>query len=272
MKARSADVAHFSRRRVSHLALIAALLTGACDSSTEDGPRWSASAAHQLPGDAEAGTTPETWHDFVLAQDAETIVRLDEQPGPRADFEWPHATGPWQHPAGALIESEAGAVQDGRVPLLSHPPAGHNYLAAAVLGDEAGVAEVWVAYLREGLERVSFDRGGGRPAGPDDATITIVRSLWRGKPLYVSPLVDDRQGDGAPAVRLVDTRKVEVDGRPAIMRLYATEDGAPTYPFRVPSVALNWFEGDVSWAFQSHFLSPEEALAAAESISDVTWE
>ena len=94
-------------------------------------------------------------------------------------------------------------------------------------------------------------------------------SGWRGKPLYISPLRDERVLNPAPAVRLDETRKVTVHGYPAIMRLYSTRGNGDTYPYRVPSVALNWFEGDVAWAFQSHFLSPDEAIRAAESIRPV---
>jgi len=151
---------------------------------------------------------------------------------------------------------------------MTLPPTGESFLAANVLADSAGLAEVWVAYLREGFGTVRLPHG-DRPTSPDDATISIVASLSRGKPLYISPLRDERILDPAPGVRLDETRKVTVNGHPAIMRLYSTRGNGDTYPYRVPSVALNWFDGDTYWAFQSHFLSADEALRAAESIRRV---
>ncbi len=256
------------------LALVAALWpAAACTENNQGGNTLSDSTPVRptltpFPGSLTAGTAAERWNDFVLAQDAQTIVRAGETPGPRASFEWPDATGPWQHPRSEITFAVTVAAGDPRIPLMIAPPAGESVLAANVLGDEGGVAEVVVAYLREGLGIVRLPHG-DRKASPDDATITIVASLWRGKPLYVSPLRDERVMDPAPAVRLDETRKVTVHGYPAIMRLYSTRGNGDTYPYRVPSVALNWFEGDVAWAFQSHFLSPEEALHAAESLRPV---
>lgn len=222
-----------------------------------------------LPGDSQAGTEPERWNDFVLAQDAETIVRSNEQPGPRASFEWPHATGPWDHPSGSIVTDELPARANPLIPLFEPAPTAERFVAATVLGDEDGPAEVWVAYLREGLETVALSRGRTRAAAPDDATITLGWSLWRGKPLYVSPLVDDRQLDPPPAVRLDRTEKVTIRGYPGIMRVYSTRGHGDTYPYRVPSVALNWYEGDVYWFMQSHFLTPDQALRVAGTIRPV---
>jgi len=59
-----------------------------------------------------------------------------------------------------------------------------------------------------------------------------------------------------------------VKGNKAILRPYSARGGrGNTYSVGVPSLALNWLEGDVLWSFHSHFLSVNDALRAAESIS-----
>lgn len=153
------------------------------------------------------------------------------------------------------------------MPLLTYVPTGEEFLNASMLQDSKGVADVWVTYIRSELRTPK--------SSPDDATITVVWSLRRPSPIYVTPLRAtaarrDPQVLQAPAVILDRTEKVEVNGHKGVMRIYIARRGGDTYPYRSPSVAINWFEGDVSWAFQSIFLSPEEALKAAESIRPVS--
>jgi hypothetical protein len=229
----------------------------------------SSTAEIPLPGDSTAGTAPERWGNFVLAQDAQTASAVVEVPAPRRDFSWPDTVGPWDHPLAAVMYDELTAKSDARVPLLGAIPSGAEFFAAAVLEDSVGTATVWVAYIRT---RERQQTNSSQPLTPDAGTIKISWSLRADIPVQISPLrTPDRERDPnaqGPAVFLDRTEKVFVNGQPGVMRIYQARQGGDTYPYRIPSVAINWIEGDALWSLQSFFLTPDQALRAAESITE----
>ena len=211
----------------------------------------------------------ERWGDFVLAESLEGIDQTLERQGPRVDFRWPEGPSPFTHPNAHVIQSEAEARREPLLPFPSQTPAGTEFQSATILADSAGVAETIVTYIRPELKTVELQRIDGtketRPATPDDATVTIYRSLRLGTPMFISPLSENASTSPATVI-LEETRKIEVNGHKGVMRLYRPKDGGDSYRYRIPSVALNWFEGEVHYAVQTHFMSPGEALSLAESI------
>lgn len=214
----------------------------------------------------------ERFGDFLLAQDPDLVVRANETQATRADYEWPHGQSPWDAPGEPIELSSDRAKGDPRVPLLTAIPQGHEFFGSRVLGDTRGPVRAYAGYIRPELRTVKLPLGRSRAATLDDATITITWSLLDGKPLYVVPV----RTPGGPsalgvAVMLDETYKLTLKRVPAILRLYSTRGRGDTYGYRVPSVALNWYEGDVAWSFHSHFLTPPDAIAAARSIRGATF-
>jgi hypothetical protein len=224
-------------------------------------------ATTALPGDIVAGTPPERWGDFLLAQDAKTLDRRVERPAPATlsgiregagllDYLTPHLT------------DEAKARADRRLPLLGSLPAGEEFFAANVREEPGqGAVEGFAAYIRPELRTIQLSQF-VRPAMPGgDETILVFWSRLHGAPLGITPL---RELPGRRIAYLQRTEKVRVRGNPGVIRLYASRDGGDPYVTRNASVLIHWFEGDVLWIFASYFLTPDEALRTAESIRPVS--
>lgn len=216
--------------------------------------------------------TLEIFGDFIFAQESGLIIRDKEVAPLREDYKWPHGFSPWDAPGEITELSHYRASADPRVPLLMSTPDTYEFLGSKVLGDASGPVRCYVGYIRPELRTIKLPFGRSRSATLDDATITVTWSLLDGKPLYVVPV--RTSGEASPfgvAVLLDETYKLTLRGVPAILRLYSTRGRGETYDYRVPSVALNWFEDDVAWSFQSHFLTPKAAIKAAESIRQVSY-
>ncbi|MBI5949366.1 MAG: helix-turn-helix transcriptional regulator [Chloroflexi bacterium] len=216
---------------------------------------------------------PETerWGDFVLALNPPAVV-VPEFPAPRGDFPFIDGEGPWDHHLALLIGDEARARADGRVPFPQYVPASEDFLVASILADAAGTAEVWLGFIQADKSVVHLSSG-DRPADGNDATLKIGWSLRFGRPRYVQahtgPIpLNAPDLAGATAVE-DELRKVTVNGRPGIMRLWSGRQGQDMYGARLPTVILNWFDGPVLWAVHAYFLSPDEVLKVAESIRPV---
>jgi len=262
--------ASFAAKTAAAVAIVAALgLVGAFawsallnDSAGRAGvPTVEPTAARSeapLPGDLAAGTPPERWGDFVLAQDQAALIRSVERPAPASSSLDREGRGLLDYPT-PYSTSESEARADARVPLLGSFPASEEFLAANVLEEPGqGAVEGWAAYIRPELQ----------PAEPNaDATILVFWTRLASAPYYVTPL---KESPGLGSAFLVRTEKVSVRGNQGVMRLYAARDGGDIYPTRYPSVLIHWFEGDVLWMFASYFLTPDEALRAAESTRPVS--
>jgi len=229
----------------------------------------------QLPGDKAAGTPPERWGDFILGQDRDVFTDKIEHSAGRADFAWAHHGSVFEHPLVKHYTSEASARSDARVPVLKWLPPGEQFFGYHVVEDAKGWIQVCTTYLRPELRTVTLRRPGketSRPALPDEATIVISRSRRYPRPIRITPLrtpADKRSAQVKGPLALLDrTDKIKLKGESAILRTYSARGGrGDTYSVGVPSVALNWLEGDVLWSFQSDFLSVDDAIRAAESIS-----
>jgi hypothetical protein len=264
-------------QRVTLGFLLTAVLLVACSGEEDDssaGPTPAATetapeatgpsvAVTPLPGDTVAGTPPERWGDFLLAQDANSLDRRVERPAPATSNWNRHGAGLLDYPTPHSTD-EAMAHADLRVPLLSSLPPNEEFFAANVLEEPGqGAVEGFAAYIRPDLRTAQSSRPA--QAGGDE-TILVFWSRLAAAPLAVTPL---REQPGLRIAYLVRTDKVTLRGNPGVMRLYAPRDGGDPYPTRYPTVLIHWFEGDVLWMFTSYFLTPDEALRAAESIRPV---
>jgi DNA-binding CsgD family transcriptional regulator len=270
--ARSAGAALLVATAIAFVLLALGVLTNdrrSGSAPTQEIALQSSTSEIALPGDRAAGTAPERWGNFVLTQDSQPLDRTVEVEAPRRDFSWPLDAGPWDHPQAKVTHDEVTARSDPRVPLLGVVPSGEEFLAASVLEDSVGTATVWVAYI-SGKELQQPDAR--QALTPDAGTIKISWSLSPNIPVHISPLrtPDKERNPNAQgqAVFLDRTEKVSVKGQPGVMRIYQARRGGDTYPYRTPSVAINWIEGDVLWSFQSFFLTLDQALRAAESIRE----
>jgi hypothetical protein len=220
-----------------------------------------------------AGNDPERWGDFVIAQDRDAVIQSTERQGPRHDLRLSEDEGPFDSRYSKFSTSANAAAGDPRVPLLGKVPAGEEFFGFTIVEDGRGAGDAWAHYIRPNLRTVTLTQG-SRPALPDDASIIVGWTRRRDVPYYVIP-VTTPDGARSPqlaaaAVFLDQTFKVEVNGHKGVLRTYATRHGGSTYEFRTQSVMINWFVGDTLWTFASYFLSPEQALQAAESIRPVT--
>jgi hypothetical protein len=220
-----------------------------------------------------AGPNTERWGDFILSQDRVDGARVVERPGSRRDLTFSEDEGPFDSRFSKFSTDESAARADSRTPLLGTIPTGEQFFGFTIVEDGRGAAEAWVHYLRPELRIINLTEG-PRPALPDDASIIVGWTLRQDAPFYIIPLTtpsDLRSPEqrGA-AVFLDNTLKVEINGHKGVMRLYASRAGGGTYSFRTQSILINWFEGNALWTFASYFLSPQQALEAAESIRPVT--
>ena len=215
----------------------------------------------------------ERWGDFVLAQDKNDVTREVERPGARRDLQFTEDTGPFDSRFSRFSTDQAAATADSRVPLLGKIPPGEQFLGYTVVSDGGGAGETYAHYLKPELRTIQLWRGTRQPL-PDDASIIVGWSTRRDVPFYIVPLTTPAERRNAQlqaaAVFLDRTEKVEINGHKGVMRFYVARKGGSTYPFRTQSIMINWFEGDVLWTFASYFLTPQEAIEAAQSIRPTT--
>jgi hypothetical protein len=221
--------------------------------------------ATPLPGDILAGTRPERWGDFLLAQDSETLDSRVERPAPATLSGNREGSGLLDYPTPHLTD-EARARADPRLPLLGFLPPGEEFFAANVLEEPGqGAVAGFAAYIRSDLR---IKPNPSRPAQPgSDETILVYWNRLTAAPLGVTPL---HELPGRRIAYLQRTEKVTVRGNPGVMGIYTPRDGGDPYVTRYPSVLIRWFEGDVLWLFASYYLTPDEALRTAESIRPVS--
>ena len=215
----------------------------------------------------------ERWGSFVLTPDVEKTsseIRNANAttPARRTDFPWMEGENVWDHRLALRPTSASAAALDPRVPVPSFVPGQEEFLAAYVLGDERGPVNGGIAYGR--TSHPDWKAYGGGLQGGNDHTIWVAWSV-----LYSQPAVFLAHAEPIPAnaatveqasIVQETTQKVTVRGYPGIIRVWSGRGGQSLFGARVPSVALNWYEGDVWWTVQASFLSPAEVLQVAESI------
>lgn len=112
-----------------------------------------------------AGTDPERWGDFVIAQDTAAVTPTVERQGPRRDLTLTENEGPFDSRLSSFSTSKAAADSDSRVPLLEQVPAGEEFFGFTIVSDSTGAGDAWAHYIRPSLRTVALSQG-SRPAIP----------------------------------------------------------------------------------------------------------
>jgi hypothetical protein len=149
-------------------------------------------------------------------------------------------------------------------------PPGEEFLVALILDDGKGAADGAVAFVASAHPDVARYAPRGERNG-DDGTLLVAWTRRFPRPVVLQSHVGPIGISGLPLdrarVQEDSITKVTVRGHEGVVRTWSPRAADQNmYGGRLPTVLLNWFEGDVLWSVQSYFLTPDEVLKVAESI------